>query len=138
VFDQNGMAARHWRFTGAVERIGDGLGAKIRQECRLSSNMEPRIMKMVWEMINDDVTGVTERMAFAGGYLVRTSWRHPRGLGNDPLAGSAVVWVNAAAMPFEEKADHDDDEEEVKKVAVEPAKPEPAKIGASGRISPER
>ena len=56
---------------------------------------------MTWELIertvNEDDWSVTERMPLAGGYLVRTVWRHR--LGGERVDGSALVLTGAFELP---------------------------------------
>lgn len=46
-----------------------------------------------WHLVSDDGLEVLEEMPCPGGKLVRCSWRHPRGIGVDPLSGSAMAFV---------------------------------------------
>lgn len=61
---------------------------------------------MNWHLVEDDGESVVERASYGDGHFVRMTWRHRRGIGVEPLEGSAVVFVSEA-IPDDEAAKED-------------------------------
>lgn len=58
--------------------------------------------KPIWQTIHETLADKTERLILAGGYLLRSSWRHGGGVyRGDPLTGSSLTFVpgDAPAIP---------------------------------------
>lgn len=51
----------------------------------------------MWEVVSDDGLERTERMAFEGGWLVRSAWRRA-GIGAETVGGSAMVFVEGPSL----------------------------------------